>query len=93
MMAGGTTGIADNRLTVFGAILAFIAWVLTYGGYFPNPEGRLGHDYERYLAQLLDGTFWVRVNGYFEIPWFTPSFCAGLPKFGHPNGIYVSLPQ
>ena len=92
-MAGGTTGIGDNRPTVFVAILVFIAWVLTYGGYFPNPEGRLGHDYERYLAQLLDGTFWVRVNGYFEIPWFTPSFCAGLPKFGHPNGIYVSLPQ
>ena len=81
------------RLTLFVAALSFVAWTLTYAGFFPNAEGRVGHDYERYLAQLLDGDYWTRVNGYFSVPWFTPSFCAGLPKFGHPNGIYVSLPQ
>lgn len=93
-MGVGLGDLKDSRgVLAIAAAACFLAWIGTYAGYFPNAEGRLGHDYERYLAQLLDGYFWSEVNGYLTVPWFTPSFCAGLPKFGHPNGIYVSLPQ
>lgn len=94
---GGLLVELDERIErwqVYGlAVLFFGAYVAANAGYFPNAAGRMGNDYDRYLSQLLDGTFWALRNGYFSVPWFTPAFCAGLPKFGHPNGFYVSLTQ
>ena len=66
---------------------------LLYGGFFPNQHGRLGHDFAYFLPAYLDGYVWFAKNGLLEVPWFTPSFCAGLPFFADPQSGYYSLPQ
>jgi hypothetical protein len=53
----------------------------------------MGHDYALFLPKLLDGYFWFSTNGLFAIPWFTPSFCGGIPLFPDPQSIYYSVPQ
>ena len=41
----------------------------------------------------MDGYFWYEANGLLSVPWFTPSFCGGLPKFPNPQALYFSVPQ
>jgi hypothetical protein len=64
-----------------------------FGVFFPNANGFLGADYTYFLPRLLDGEYWFAVNGIWETPWFTPSFCGGLPFFGNPQSMYYSVPQ
>lgn len=78
---------------VISGIVIIAAFYLIFKSYFPNKYGKLGHDYSYYLPNLLDGTFWYHVNGILEIPWFTPSFGGGLPKFPNPQSLYYSIPQ
>jgi hypothetical protein len=66
---------------------------LLYGGFFPNQQGRIGHDFAFFLPAYLDGYVWLAKNGPLAVPWFTPSFCAGLPFFPDPQSGYYSLPQ
>jgi hypothetical protein len=66
---------------------------LLYGGFFPNQQGRIGHDFAYFLPAYLDGYVWFAKHGPLEVPWFTPSFCAGLPFFPDPQSGYYSLPQ
>jgi hypothetical protein len=53
----------------------------------------MGHDYALFLPKLLDGYLWFSTNGIFAIPWFTPSFCGGIPLFPDPQSLYYSIPQ
>jgi hypothetical protein len=64
-----------------------------FGEFFPNSSDRMGVDFTYFLPRLLDGYFWWRGNGFFSVPWFTPSFCGGLPAFANPQNIYYSVPQ
>ena len=64
-----------------------------YGRYLPDEGGTIGHDYALFLPHLLDGYFWYLENGLWEVPWFTPSFCGGIPVFANPQTPYFSLPQ
>lgn len=64
-----------------------------FARFFPNSHGKLGNDYSYFLPHLLDGLFWYRKNGPLAVPWFTPSFCAGMPKFPNPQALYYSFPQ
>lgn len=73
--------------------ILFAFYYYLFEGFFPNQNGNLGHDYSQFLPQLLDGYFWFSVNGFFEIPWFTPSFGGGLPKLPNPQSMYYSIPQ
>ncbi len=66
---------------------------LLFDAYFPNAGGRLGHDYALILPSLLDGTYWYSIHGWSAVPWFTPAFCGGVPKFANPQALYYSLPQ
>lgn len=75
-----------------GASLVALHYLL-FGRFFPNASGRLGDDYSYFLPHLLDGFFWYRRNGPLAVPWFTPSFCAGMPKFSNPQSLYYSFPQ
>ena len=75
-----------------GAILVALHY-LVFSRFFPNENGHLGHDYAYFLTQLLDGFFWYNANGLLAVPWFTPSFCGGLPKFANPQALYYSVPQ
>lgn len=64
-----------------------------YASFFPNDQGNLGHDYSLFMPDLLDGVYWYETNGPVEVPWFTPSFGGGLPKFPNPQSSYYSIPQ
>lgn len=83
-----------NNLLLPAAILALIiSYHAIFGHYFPNDNGRLGHDYSYFLPILLDGHFWHHTNGFWKIPWFTPSFCGGWPNYVNVQGIFYTLPQ
>jgi len=77
---------------VLGLVLVGILYGL-FSQHFPNPAGNLGEDYQLFLPRLLDGFFWYDRNGISSVPWFTPAFCGGLPKFPNPQALYYSLPQ
>ncbi|MDH5638620.1 MAG: hypothetical protein OEZ04_09020, partial [Nitrospinota bacterium] len=66
---------------------------LVYGGFYPNKHGMMGADYTYFIPRLLDGYYWYHLNGPWQVPWFTPSFCGGLPFFGNPQSMYYSVPQ
>ncbi|MDP2646802.1 MAG: hypothetical protein Q8P24_17830 [Desulfobacterales bacterium] len=59
----------------------------------PNEQGKLGHDYAYNLPLLLDGYYWFLNNGLFSVPWFTPSFCGGMPLLANPATFYFSAVQ
>ncbi len=73
------------------ALVAVHFWI--FRGFFPNAHGGLGVDYGYFLPQLLDGEYWRHGNGLLSIPWFTPAFCGGLPRFPNPQSLDYSLPQ
>lgn len=64
-----------------------------FSRFFPARNGNIGSDYGYFLPHLLDGYFWYQRNGIFAVPWHTPSFCGGLPKFPNPQASYYSVPQ
>lgn len=73
--------------------LLLLIYHFVFGAYFPLPDGKMGHDYVLTLGALLDGLLWYRNNGFFDAPWFSPSFCGGQPFFADPQSIFYSLPQ
>ena len=66
---------------------------LIFSQFFPNAQGKLGHDYQYNLPLLLDGYYWFLNNGFLSVPWFTPSFCGGMPLLPNPATFYVSTAQ
>lgn len=93
--------LRERLKTVFSvtpwAALAAGVILACYAGYilafFPNKHGLLGHDWQYVLPSFLDGYYSSITEGYFNIPWFTPAFCGGLPKFPNPQDLYFTLPQ
>ncbi|MBI3182739.1 MAG: hypothetical protein HYZ28_11430 [Myxococcales bacterium] len=81
----GLLGLCQLGLAaVFGAV----SWP-----FFPTERGMAGHDYGYFLPQLLDGFLWYRANGPWEVPWFSPSFCGGVPALANPQNLFYSVPQ
>lgn len=78
---------------------AAVGWLLIgvhhliFSQFFPNAQGKLGHDYQYNLPLLLDGYYWFLNNGLWSLPWFTPSFCGGMPLLANPATFYVSAAQ
>lgn len=76
-----------------------LGWVMIgvhffiFSQFFPNAQGKLGHDYRYNLPLLLDGYYWFLNNGVLSVPWFTPSFCGGMPLLANPATFYVSVMQ
>ncbi|MDH5755324.1 MAG: hypothetical protein OEZ55_01480 [Nitrospinota bacterium] len=85
--------VKDAAVFVLTATVSLLFYDIVYGGFYPNLHGRLGMDYTYFLPRLLDGYYWYSINGLWETPWFTPSFCGGLPFFGNPQSMYHSVPQ
>lgn len=82
------------------AVTAAAALVIAYGAYLaiflpliPASGVGLGHDYALHLPNLLAGTFFFRANGLWQLPWFNPGQCGGVPFFADLNVAYYSLPQ
>lgn len=71
-------------------LLAFFC--IIYHPFFPLPGARIGDDYSLMFTGWLDGLIWFQKNG-LEVPWFSPSFCAGQPFFPDPQSSFYSLPQ
>ncbi len=83
-----------GRLAVVGVfVFLMFAYHLTFGSYFPLPNGLMGHDYVLTLSSFVDGFLWFRNNGFLTPPWFTPSFCGGQAYFADPQSIFYSVPQ
>lgn len=74
-------------------ILLLLCYHFIFSFYFPNFQGKLGHDFSFVLPMLLDGYFWHKSNSLFDTPWFTPSFCGGQPYFADVQSNYYSLGQ
>jgi hypothetical protein len=76
---------------VFAAALAVFA--ARYLPSLPRADGHVGYDFAYFLPQLLDGAYWISLNGPFAVPWFTPSFCGGIPVFANAQNTFYSVPQ
>lgn len=61
-----------------------------FAAFLPGPEGLVGHDFSGGLSALLDSYYWSINNGIFSQPWFTPSFCGGLPLFASPINSFAT---
>lgn len=83
----------EPLLVCLAGVLLLLLYHTTFRGYFPNHQGKLGHDYALFLPKLLDGSWWYQGNGLLAVPWFTPAFCGGIPLFPDPQSLYYSLPQ
>ena len=85
--------VGEVAYVVLVFALLLVAYHGLYGVFFPTPRGTIGHDFGLALGSYVDGFIWFVKNGPFEVPWFSPSFCAGLPFFADPQSGYYSAPQ
>ena len=84
--------IKKNFFFLLLFLTIFLIHQYIFQQFFSNFEGYLGHDYEQHLPNLMFGKIWFSKN-FLSIPWFTPSFCCGIPFFGDPQSMYYSLQQ
>ena len=77
-------------LALFLVILLFHQFI--FQKFFPNSLGLLGHDYEYFMPNLMFGKVWFKYN-FLSVPWFTPSFCCGIPFFADPETMFYSINQ
>ena len=82
----------DRPVVLLGWLLIALHYCL-FSQFFPNAQGKLGHDYAYNLPMLLDGFYWFQNNGLRALPWFTPSFCGGMPLLANPATFYLSATQ
>ena len=77
-------------------ILLFLAILIVhqyiFQQFFPNTDGFIGHDWEIFLPNFMFGKIWF-YNNLLSIPWFSPSFCCGIPFFADPQTMFYSLQQ
>ena len=86
------TKIRENRffLTLFVTVLIIHQFI--FQQFFPHSNNLLGHDYEQFIPNLIYGKIWF-FNNFLSVPWFTPSFCCGIPFYADPQSMYYSIPQ
>ncbi|MDH5637547.1 MAG: hypothetical protein OEZ04_03570, partial [Nitrospinota bacterium] len=87
------TKSAHLKISIAAGAVSMAVFHLLMSGFFPTSNGRMGHDYTYFLPHLLDGYFWWKLNGFFSVPWFTPSFFGGAPFLANPQSMYHSIPQ
>ena len=72
--------------------LVFLIHQYIFLKFIPNDGGLLGHDFEYFLPNFLFGKIWFE-NNFLSVPWFTPSFCCGIPFHSDPQTMYYSIQQ
>ena len=82
-----------KSLVILLVVISVVFFASYAKHFFPLENGNLGHDYNYYLPSILAGYFSIVENGFANIPFFTPSFCGGVPFFYNPQSLYFSLPQ
>jgi hypothetical protein len=82
-----------NTRVAFALCLVLpLVFYFIFQSFFPS-NGKMGEDYSLFFPSMLDGAYWHHVNGLFKVPWFTPAFGGGLPKFPNPQSVYYSVEQ
>ncbi|MDR3737185.1 MAG: hypothetical protein P4L10_16850 [Acidobacteriaceae bacterium] len=66
-------------------------YILNLHEFFFNTGVQLGDDYTLGFTYLLFDYYWNLSTGFWNIPWFTPSQCGGLPFLADPNSSHYSL--
>ncbi len=82
----------NNWIFIIFFLAILFSHQIIFQVFFPNSKGLLGHDYSQYIPNLIFGKIWFQ-NNFLSIPWFTPSFCCGIPFFPDPNTAYYSIQQ
>ncbi len=85
--------VISKRDVFIVCTILLVVHAYIYYRFYPNRFHLMGHDFSYSFPDIFDGYYWHRVNGFFSIPWFTPSFCGGLPKFFTPQTEHFSLAQ
>ena len=84
--------IFNNKFFIILFLFVFLLHQFIFQSFFPNSNNFLGHDYESFIPNLIFGKIWFS-NNFLSVPWFTPSFCCGIPFFADPQSMYYSIPQ
>ena len=84
--------IFDNKFFIIFFLFIFFFHQFIFQSFFPNINNLVGHDYEMFVPNLIFGKIWFS-NNFLSVPWFTPSFCCGIPFFADPQSMYYSIPQ
>ena len=84
--------LKKNYLFTILFLLIFIFHQYIYQQFFPNSNGLVGHDYKQFIPNFMFGKVWFK-NNFFSVPWFSPSFCCGIPFFADPQTMFYSIPQ
>lgn len=93
-----TPKFSENRGLVW---LLFAVSILIFYRYISQPFysnlDHVGHDFAGSAVALLEGRFWLQVNGLMggllNPPWFTPAWCAGSAYFADPQAGFYSPTQ
>ena len=73
-------------------LFVFILHQFIFLDFIPNDRNSLGHDYAFFLPNFIFGKIWFQ-NNLLNIPWYTPSFCSGIPFYSDPQTMYYSIQQ
>ena len=84
--------IKKNYLFCILSVLIIFTHQAIFQNLLPNSSSFLGHDYSLVLPNFLFGKIWFDKN-FLSIPWFSPSFCCGVPYFADPQIGYYSFQQ
>jgi len=84
--------IKKNYLFCLLSLTVILIHQFIFQNLLPNSSSLLGHDYSLVLPNFLFGKIWFSKN-FLSIPWFSPSFCCGVPYFADPQVGYYSFQQ
>ena len=84
--------IKKNYLFFIISLIIIFIHQFIFQSLLPNNSSFLGHDYSLVLPNFLFGKIWFDKN-FLSIPWFSPSFCCGVPYFADPQIGYYSFQQ
>ena len=84
--------IKKNYLFFIVSLIIIFIHQFIFQSLLPNNSSFLGHDYSLVLPNFLFGKIWFDKN-FLSIPWFSPSFCCGVPYFADPQIGYYSFQQ
>ena len=84
--------LKKNYIFFLLAILIFFAHQIIFQDFFPNKNLNLGNDYSQFIPNFIFGKIWFHKN-FLSVPWFSPSFCCGIPFFGDPQTMYYTIQQ
>ena len=83
---------SEKYTYLFVSVIIILFHQYIFQNFFPNSNLKLGHDYSFFLNNLMVGKIWFSKN-FLSVPWFSPSFCCGLPFYPDPQNMFYSLQQ